>query len=205
MYEAVLEELQRPGPVVSKKDVHVSKQIKMASLIARLDNDSNTYMSVKSLLSDLLQSIHPQIDFDRHCPPEFGQLKKHVWTMLCDTPEKTAAYTTLQIMNQIILWIERGMLVSPTSEQVYVTAWSLIFNILLFDTNIRAIPGELISKSSTHARQRTEDAFGSTTSTSCGRKVDLSIRIKVENQWKTEIAIFEFKSSTATQEICKKQ
>lgn len=65
--------------------------------------------------------------------------------------------------------------------------------------------GELVSKASTHARQRTEDAFGSTTSTSCGRKVDLSIRIRVENQWRTEIAIFEFKSSTATQGICRKQ
>ena len=35
--------------------------------------------------------------------------------------------------------------------------------------------------------------------------MDLSIRIRVENQWKTEIAIFEFKSSTATQEMCRKQ
>lgn len=118
----------------------VSKQIKTASLLAGLDNNSDLYMSVKNLLSDLLQSLHPQIDFDRHCPPEFRRLKKRVWTMLCDTPEKTAAYTTLQIVNQIILWIELRMFESPTSEQVYVTAWSLIFNILLLDTNIRAIP-----------------------------------------------------------------
>jgi hypothetical protein len=95
---------------------------------------------VKNLLKDLLQSLHPQMEVDRHCSPQFGQLKKRVWTMLCDTPEKTAAYTTLQIMNQIVLWIELSMFVSPTSEQVYVTAWSLIFNILLLDTNIRAIP-----------------------------------------------------------------
>lgn len=65
--------------------------------------------------------------------------------------------------------------------------------------------GELISKASTLARQRTEDVFGSTTSTPCGRKVDLSIRIRVENQWKTEIAVFEFKSSTATRETCRRQ
>ncbi|KAG0056668.1 hypothetical protein BGZ89_002060 [Linnemannia elongata] len=68
-----------------------------------------------------------------------------------------------------------------------------------------AIPGELVSKASTNARQRTEDAFGSTTSASCGRKVDLSIRIRVDNQWKTEIAIFEFKPSSSTPEICEKQ
>ncbi|KAG0061345.1 hypothetical protein BGZ90_003619 [Linnemannia elongata] len=98
-----------------------------------------------------------------------------------------------------------GVFETPTSEQVYVSAWSLLFNILLSDSGIRAIPGELVSKASTNARQRTEDAFGSTTSASCGRKVDLSIRIRVDNQWKTEIAIFEFKSSSSTPGICKKQ
>ncbi|KAF9577110.1 hypothetical protein BGW38_007887, partial [Lunasporangiospora selenospora] len=107
-------------------------------------------------------------------------------------------------MNQIILWIELGMFVSPTSEHVYVTAWSLIFNILLVDTNTRAIP-RTYSKASTLARRRMETAFGSTTSTSCDRKEDISIRIRVENQCKTEIAIFEFKSSTATMEICRRQ
>ncbi|KAI7815743.1 hypothetical protein BC939DRAFT_534124 [Gamsiella multidivaricata] len=65
--------------------------------------------------------------------------------------------------------------------------------------------GELVSKASTSARQLVEDEFGSTTSTSCGRKVDLSIRIQVDNGWKTEIAIFEFKASTSTRQMCEKQ
>ncbi|KAF9143749.1 hypothetical protein BGX30_014907 [Mortierella sp. GBA39] len=47
---------------------------------------------------------------------------------------------------------------------------------------LRAIPGELVSKASTSARQLAEDEFGLTTSTSCERKVDLSIRIHVENE-----------------------
>ncbi|KAG0304985.1 hypothetical protein BGZ98_004745 [Dissophora globulifera] len=223
MYQSALEELQTPGPVVSKKDAlvllstiintvapsgrhfSISRQIKTASWLAGLDSSSDPYMSVKGLLDDLLQSLHPQIGSDRYCLPELGRLKKRVWRLLCDATENTAVYTTLQIMNQIILWIELGMFVSPTSEQVYVTAWSLIFNILLFGTNIRAIPGELVSKATAHERQRTENAFGCTTSTPCGRKVDLSIRIKVDNQWRTEIAIFEFKLSTATQEICRRQ
>lgn len=223
MYLAALEELRRPGPVFHKKDVlvilsaiintvvpsgrrfSISKHVKAASLLPKLDPNSDIYLSVMGLLRDLLVALHPQIDHDRHCPPQFGQLKKCVWNLLCSTPEKTAVYTILQIMNQIILWIELGVFETPTSEQVYVSAWSLLFNILLSDSGIRAIPGELVSKASTNARQRTEDAFGSTTSASCGRKVDLSIRIRVDNQWKTEIAIFEFKSSSSTPEICKKQ
>ncbi|KAI8594446.1 hypothetical protein EDD21DRAFT_421725 [Dissophora ornata] len=158
MYQAALEELRLPGPVVDKKDAmvllstiintvapsgrcfSVSKQIQSASILPGLDTNSDSYNSVKSVLSELLRTLHPQIEFDRHCLPEFGLLKKRVWTMLCDTPERTAAYTTLQIMNQVILWIELGMFTTPTSEQVYVTAWSLIFNILLLDTTIRAIP-----------------------------------------------------------------
>jgi hypothetical protein len=50
-----------------------------------------------------------------------------------------------------------------------------------------------------------EDEFGSTTSTPCGRKVDLSIRIQLDNGWKTKIAIFEFKASTSTRKMCEKQ
>ncbi|KAG0290478.1 hypothetical protein BGZ96_006066 [Linnemannia gamsii] len=221
MYLAALEELRRQGPVFHKKDVlvilsaiintvvpsgrrfSISKHVKAASLLPKLDPNSDIYLSVTGLLRDLLVALHPQIDHDRHCPPQFGQLKKCVW--LCSTPEKTAVYRILQIMNQIILWIELGLFETPTSEQVYVSAWSLLFNILLSDSGIRAIPGDLVSKASANARQQTEDAFGSTTSASRGRKVDLSIRIRVDNQWKTEIAIFEFKSSSSTPEMCKKQ
>ncbi|KAF9273209.1 hypothetical protein BGZ88_003981, partial [Linnemannia elongata] len=36
-------------------------------------------------------------------------------------------------------------------------------------------------------------------------KVGLSIRIQVDNGWKTEIAVFEFKTSTSTRQMCEKQ
>ena len=111
-----------------------------ASLLPGLDSSSDSYKLVKSLLRELLLALHPQIEHDRHCLPDFGQLKKRVWGLLPDIAEKTASYTTLQIVNQILLWIELGMFVPPTSEHVYVSAWSLLFNILLLDTNIRAIP-----------------------------------------------------------------
>ncbi|KAG0040473.1 hypothetical protein BGZ83_002531 [Gryganskiella cystojenkinii] len=223
IYRSALKELQTPGPAVHKKDALVllstiintvapsgrrfslSKHIMTASLLPRLDYDSDQYISAKDLLADLLQSLHPRIGIDRYCPPELGRLKKRVWRLLCDTAENTTTSMILQIVNQITLWIELGMFVSPTSEHVYVSAWSMIFNILLLGTNIRAIPGELASKSTARERQRTERVFGSTTSTPCGRKVDLSIRIKVDNEWKTEIAAFEFKSSTAGLEICERQ
>lgn len=42
-------------------------------------------------------------------------------------------------------------------------------------------------------------------STLCRCKVGLSIRIQVDNGWKTEIAVFEFKTSTSTREMCEKQ
>ncbi|OAQ27899.1 hypothetical protein K457DRAFT_127231 [Linnemannia elongata AG-77] len=42
-------------------------------------------------------------------------------------------------------------------------------------------------------------------STLCRCKVGLSIRIQVDNGWKTEIAVFEFKTSTSTRQMCEKQ
>ncbi|KAK3805525.1 MAG: hypothetical protein J3Q66DRAFT_407535 [Benniella sp.] len=201
MYMAALQELRRPGPMFNKKDAlvilstivntvarsgrsfSISKDVRKGSLLSGLDPQSDIYLSVKDLLRELLVALHPQIDHDRHCPPQFGNLKKCVWKLLSSTPENTANYSVLQVVNQLILYIELGIFEDPTSEQV----------------------GELICKPSGDARQRTEDAFGSTTSTTSGRKVDLSIRIRVENKWKTEIAIFEFKSSKSTDETCKKQ
>ncbi|KAI1290686.1 hypothetical protein EDD11_009084 [Mortierella claussenii] len=135
------------------------------------------------------------------------------------THAEKAKYTTLQVIQQVLLWIKLGLFTPPTSEHVYVSAWAMLFNILLFDTTIRAVP-EFVWKASTDsngfewirlgslntgARQLVEDEFGSTTSTSCGRKVDLSIRIQVDNGWKTEIAIFEFKALTSSRQMCEKQ
>ncbi|KAF9928048.1 hypothetical protein BGZ65_006439, partial [Modicella reniformis] len=213
MYVAALEELRRPGPVVGKKDVlvllstiintvapssrrfSISKHVKAASLLPGLDPNSDVYLSVTSLLRDLLVSLHPQIDHDRHCPPQIEKLKHRIWKLLRSTPEKTAAYTTLQIINQIILWIELGMFVAPTSEQVYVSAWPMLFNIIFFDANIRVIPHHACT-SADGGRIWLDDG---------DILWEESVRIRIDNQWKTEVVIFEFKSSTSTPETCNKQ
>ncbi|KAF9176657.1 hypothetical protein BGZ51_009874, partial [Haplosporangium sp. Z 767] len=229
MYKAVLAYLREPGPVEAKKDVLVllsgiintvspnarqfslSKKIMAESRLSELDPQSETHKTVTGLLAELLEALYPELDKDRYCEPDFVQLQKKVWQLLQDaassrhTLAEKAKYTTLQIIQQVLLWIELGLFTPPTSEHVYVSAWAMLLNILLFDTTVRAIPGELVSKASTSARQLVEDEFGSTTSMSCGRKVDLSIRIQVDGGWKTEIAVFEFKTSTSTRQMCEKQ
>ncbi|KAG0058317.1 hypothetical protein BGZ89_001385 [Linnemannia elongata] len=65
--------------------------------------------------------------------------------------------------------------------------------------------GELVSKASTQARQKAESEYGPTSSAACGRKVDMSIRIRFDDNWRHEVAIFEFKATTATQAMCEKQ
>ncbi|KAF9899018.1 hypothetical protein EC991_009783 [Linnemannia zychae] len=65
--------------------------------------------------------------------------------------------------------------------------------------------GELASKASAGARQAAAQAYGSTTSTLCGRKIDMSIRIQVRSEWKQDIVIFEFKSSQATKQMLQRQ
>ncbi|KAF9176370.1 hypothetical protein BGZ50_000887, partial [Haplosporangium sp. Z 11] len=181
------------------------------SRLSELDPQSETHKTVTGLLAELLEALYPELDKDRYCEPDFVQLQKKVWQLLQDaassrhTLAEKAKYTTLQIIQQVLLWIELGLFTPPTSEHVYVSAWAMLLNILLFDTTVRAIPGELVSKASTSARQLVEDEFGSTTSMSCGRKVDLSIRIQVDGGWKTEIAVFEFKTSTSTRQMCEKQ
>ncbi|KAG9066522.1 hypothetical protein KI688_012430 [Linnemannia hyalina] len=142
----------------------------MEASVSGLYHSSDFYNVVKSLLRKLLFALHPQIEQDRHCPPDFGQLKMRVWILMLDSAKKSAFYTVLQIVNQILLWIELEMFAPPTSEHM----------------------GELVSKASTNALQHMESTFGSATSTSCGRKVDMSVRIR-------------FKSSTASSEICRKQ
>ncbi|KAF9582296.1 hypothetical protein BGW38_000394 [Lunasporangiospora selenospora] len=88
----------------------------------------------------------------------------------------------------------------------------MLFNTLFFDIAESLCPRRVLVlanwlKTSTCARQLIKDESGSTTSTStsCGRKVDLSIWIQVDNRWKIEIAIFEFKALTSTKQTCEKQ
>ncbi|KAG0025143.1 hypothetical protein BGZ82_010200, partial [Podila clonocystis] len=190
MYKAALAYLREPGPVEAKKDVLVlllgiintvspnarqfslSKKIMAESQLPELDPQAETHKTVNGLLAELLKALYPDLDKDRYCEPDFVQLQKKVWQLLQDaassrhTHAEKAKYTTLQIVQQILLWIELGLFTSPTSEHVYVSAWGMLFNILLFDT--------------THQDQ-------------------------VDNGWKKEIAIFEFKASISTRQMCEKQ
>ncbi|KAG0232995.1 hypothetical protein BGW41_001654 [Actinomortierella wolfii] len=129
--------------------------------------------------------------------PQFRSLKRQVWTLVSQSEEDTAKYTILQIVSQLLLWIELDLFASPTSEHVFVSSWSTLFNILLHDTPLRAIP--------TQARQEAESMYGSTYSTACGRKVDMSVRIRFDGKRQHEVAIFEFEATTATKAMCEEQ
>lgn len=226
MYSVALKELSKPGSVVDKKDVlvllsgiintvapsgrrfSISKRISQGSRLRPLDSSSADYRDIKDLLEDLLKNLYPAITDTNSMnrgKPRLRSLKRRVWTLLSEADEETARYTILQIVSQVLLWIELGQFVSPTSEHVYVSSWCTLFNILLLDTSLRAIPGELVSKASTQARQKAESEYGPTSSAACGRKVDMSIRIRFDDNWRHEVAIFEFKATTATQAMCEKQ
>lgn len=116
------------------------------SRLPELDPQSETHKTVKDLLAELLKALYPELDKDRYCEPDFVLLQKKVWQLLQDavssrrTHAEKAKYTTLQIVQQLLLWIELGLFAPPTSEHIYVSAWAMLFNILLFDTTVRAIP-----------------------------------------------------------------
>ncbi|KAG0045416.1 hypothetical protein BGZ83_009380 [Gryganskiella cystojenkinii] len=229
LYNAALMQLQEPGPVEAKKDVLVllsaiintlspdarsfrlSKKIMAESSLIALDPESVIHTTVKDVLGDLLKALYPNLDKDQYSEPDFVNLHYKVSKMLSEaarsrnTQGEKAKYTTLLVVQQVILWIELKMFSSPTSEHVFVSAWTMLFNILLHDTIMRAIPGELASKASAGARQIAEQTYGSTTSTPCGRKIDLSVRIQIQNEWKKEIVIFEFKSPQATKQMLQRQ
>ncbi|KAF9085626.1 hypothetical protein BGX27_003411, partial [Mortierella sp. AM989] len=229
LYKAALDELCKPGPVQAKKDVLVmlsgiintvtpsgrcftlSKTIMTSSQLPSVDPNSDTHKEVKEVLKRLLDALYLVflIEYShRYADPQFVQLQKTIWQGLCDavdlkqTESGMATYTTLLIIQLIVAWVEQGSFMPPTSEHVFVSAWTWILNILFAGTKLRVVPGELISRSSTDARQLAETEFGSTTSTVSGRKVDMSLRIQVDNQWRTEIAVFEFKTSSARQHTC---
>jgi hypothetical protein len=124
----------------------LSKKIMAESRLPELDPLSETHKIVKGLLAELLEVLYPDLDKDRYCEPDFVQLQKKVWQLLQGsassrhTHAEKVKYTTLQVVQQVLLWIELGLFILPTSEHVFVSAWAMLFNILLFDTTVRAIP-----------------------------------------------------------------
>ncbi|KAG9064472.1 hypothetical protein KI688_003662 [Linnemannia hyalina] len=189
----------------------LSKKIMMGFPLSSVGPESQIHTAAKDVLATLLKALYSNLDKDQYSEPDFVNLQQKMWQLLSETAsskktqEAKARYITLQVVQQIVLWIELKVFVPPTSEHVFVSAWTTLLNILLHDTSMRAIPGELASKASARARQAAEQAYGSTTSTPCGRKIDISTRIQVRNEWKQEIAIFEFKSSQATKQMLQRQ
>ncbi|KAF9536794.1 hypothetical protein EC957_009674 [Mortierella hygrophila] len=92
-----------------------------------------------------------------------------------------AKYTSLRIINPILNWIDIGLFVPPTSEHVYVSTWIMLLNNLFNGSGLRIIPGEFVSSSSTAARDLTEEEFDQTMSTVSGHKIDMSLRIQIDN------------------------
>ncbi|KAF9142731.1 hypothetical protein BGX30_002339, partial [Mortierella sp. GBA39] len=189
----------------------LSKKIMMESSLPSLGPETQIHTAVKDVLAAMLKALYPSLDKDQYSEPDFVKPQQKMWQLLSETAssrktqEEKARYTTLLVVQQIVLWIELKVFVQPTSEHVFVSGWSTLFNILLRDTTMGAILGELASKASASARQAAEQAYGSTTSTPCGRKTDMSIRIQVRNEWKQDIVIFEFKSSQATKQMLQRQ
>ncbi|KAG0051491.1 hypothetical protein BGZ90_006743, partial [Linnemannia elongata] len=206
MYSVALKELSKPGSVVDKKDVlvllsgiintvapsgrrfSISKRISQGSRLRPLDSSSADYRDIKDLLEDLLKNLYPAITDTNSMnrgKPRLRSLKRRVWTLLSEADEETARYTILQIVSQVL----------------YGLNWVSLYHQRLS----MSIPGELVSKASTQARQKAESEYGPTSSAACGRKVDMSIRIRFDDNWRHEVAIFEFKATTATQAVCEKQ
>lgn len=128
---------------LSGRKFSISKKVLQGSRLLPLEPNSVGYKTIKAMLKDLSKTLHPASETstkDYRGKPQFQSLKRRVWTLLSEAQEETTGYTTLQIVSQILLWIELGIFASPTSEHVYVSSWCTIFNILLLDTSLRAIP-----------------------------------------------------------------
>ncbi|KAF9350455.1 ATP-dependent DNA helicase sgs1 [Mortierella sp. AD094] len=195
--------LQEPGDISKKKDVFVimggiintlspmalqftmSSKIlsesKMPLPILHLPNPEDPAgMCVESLQSKVFQCL--------------SQYKHHQ-----QTRAQKDKYVVLKILSQILIWLENDKFAQPTSEHVFVSAWSDILNTLFCKSGLRGIPGELGSKASRDSRALTEKVFGcKSISTPSSRKVDMTIRVFIDKKWTEEICIFEYRGLDIT-------
>ncbi|KAG0010614.1 hypothetical protein BGZ82_003351, partial [Podila clonocystis] len=178
----------------------------MPSLSSRLP-------SIEALLAELLTALCPDLDNDPQAESTLVGLQVKVWELLAKTArdgfaknkEQKAAVALLKVMNQICSLLENKQLEPPHSEHVFVSAWSNIMNALFQGSLVRVIPGELASVAAKGSRILVEEEFGLTNKYICGRKVDLSVRVYADHTWQNEIAVYEFKSSSASDAICRQQ
>ncbi|KAG9070416.1 hypothetical protein KI688_009753 [Linnemannia hyalina] len=189
--------------------IYTSSTIKFESLLPWLSPRMST---VEALLSDLLSALCPGIKEDPYAEPSLLDLQLKVWELLSQfakltvrDKEQKAVHAALMTMSHICSLLAIGQLEPPTSEHVYVSAWTQIFNTLFHGSKVRAIPGELMSTAAKNCRLLIEDEFGQTNKYICGRKVDMSIRVYADHTWDNEICVFEFKSSNASEALCRQQ
>ncbi|KAF9158446.1 hypothetical protein BGX20_003395 [Mortierella sp. AD010] len=177
MYSEALKELKQPGPVIDKKDAFVL----LSSIVNTVALSGRKFsISKKVLQGSRLLPLEPNsVDY------------KTIKAMLKDLSK------TLHPASETSTKNYRG---KPQFQSLKKRVWTL-----LSEAQEETTGGELVSKASTKARQKIERIYGATTSTACGRKVDLSIRIRFDDRWRHEVAVFEFKASTATQAVCEKQ
>ncbi|KAF9123772.1 hypothetical protein BGW39_008709 [Mortierella sp. 14UC] len=187
--------------------LHVFK--KAVSLLPKL---SQRMSRVEALLSELLLALCPGIEEDPYAEPNLLGLQLKVWELLSQLAkltardkEQKAVHAALLTMGHICSLLAIGQLEPPTSEHIYVSAWTQVFNTLFHGTKVRAIPGELVSTAARDCRLLIEDEFGPTNKYICGRKVDMSIRVYADHTWDNEICVFEFKSTKASDAVCQQQ
>ncbi|KAF9321078.1 hypothetical protein BG006_002685 [Podila minutissima] len=178
MYSEALKELGQPGPVVAKKDVLVL----LSSIINTVALSGRRFsVSKKISQGSRLPPLDP-ISADYQC---IKALLKDLLKTLHPSTTNTSSLNN------------RG---KPQFQPLKRRVWTL-----LSEAEEETAKGELVSKASTQARQEAESKYGPTSSTACGRKVDMSIRIRFDDKWRHEVAIFEFKATTATRAVCEKQ
>ncbi|KAF9322655.1 hypothetical protein BG006_002169, partial [Podila minutissima] len=188
----------------------LSPMIKAESLMPSL---SSRLPSIEALLAELLTALCPDLDNDPQAESTLVGLQVKVWELLAKTArngsaknkEQKAAVALLKVMNQICSLLENKQLEPPHSEHVFVSAWSNIMNAPFQGSLVRVIPGELASVAAKGSRILVEEEFGLTNKYICGRKVDLSVRLYADHTWQNEIAVYEFKYSSASDAICRQQ
>ncbi|KAG0247102.1 hypothetical protein BG011_002001, partial [Mortierella polycephala] len=187
----------------------LSPKIKSQSLVPSL---SQKLPAIEVLLSELLLALCPDLNEDPHAEATLVDLQAEIWELLGRSAkvnernkDQKAVRTVLVIMDHICTLLTTEQLVPPVSEHVFVSAWSHILNVLFQGSNVRAIPGELVSSASKSCRSMVEEEFGSMIKYNSGRKVDMSIRVFVNLTWENEICIFEFKSTRVSDATCQQQ
>ncbi|KAG0264778.1 hypothetical protein BGZ95_003526 [Linnemannia exigua] len=188
----------------------LSPKIKSESLVPSL---SSRLPTIEALLSELLLVLCPGLDNDPYAEATLIGLQVKVWELLGNsaretgikTKEQKAVHTVLMVVSHICSLLATEQFAPPTSEHVFVSAWTHILNVLFYDSKIRAIPGELVSTAARSCRVMVEEEFGTTNKYIGGRKVDMSIRIYADHTWENEICVFEFRSTRVSEAICQQQ